>query len=112
MPIANSPSPTSSEVRTGRRNNPTINGPRDRTVCFMLSEAEKESVDRLAFCMHLTRSGILANVVTQFVTATAGTKQGRAAEKALAAYSAECRKAVIKRGAFADETIASMKGKE
>ncbi|MEP6821385.1 MAG: hypothetical protein ABI946_03450 [Chthoniobacterales bacterium] len=76
----------------------------------MLSAAEKESVDRLAFCMHLTRSGILANVVAQFVMATEGTKQGRAAEKALAAYLGECRKAVTKRGAFADKTLSETKG--
>src|SRR5947209_18324216 len=50
-------------VRTGRRENPAINGPRDKTVCFMVSEHEKRAVDRLAFCAHLTRSGVLANIV-------------------------------------------------
>lgn len=109
MPIASSSLPETGGIKTGRRENPAINGPRDRTVCFMLSEAEKDSVDRLAFCMHLTRSGILATVVEQFVTATEDTKTGRAAEKALTAYLKECRKAVLKRGAFADKTIASMK---
>jgi len=111
MPIASSLSPLERGVKTGRRENPAINGPRDRTVCFMLSEPEKDSVDRLALCMDLTRSGILANVVVQFVAAAQGTKDGRAAEKALAAYLSECRKAVKKRGSFADKTIASMKGK-
>jgi len=111
MPIASRPSPLERGVKTGRRENPAINGPRDRTVCFMLSEPEKDSVDRLAFCMDLTRSGILANVVAQFVAATEGTKGGRAAEKALAAYLSECRQAVKKRGSVADKTIASMKGK-
>ena len=111
MPIASNPLPLERDVKTGRRENPAINGPRDRTVCFMLSEPEKDSVDRLAFCMHLTRSGILAGVVVQFVAAAQDTKDGRAAEKALAAYLSECRKAVKKRGSFADKTIASMKGK-
>ena len=111
MPIASNPLPLERDVKTGRRENPAINGPRDRTVCFMLSEPEKDSVDRLAFCMHLTRSGILANIVAQFVAAAEGSKEGRAAEKALAAYLNECRKAVKKRGPFADKTIAEMKGK-
>src|SRR5205823_5157867 len=69
MPIASNPPPLKRGVKTGRRENPAINGPRDRTVCFMLSEPEKDSVDRLAFCMHLTRSGILANIVAEFVAA-------------------------------------------
>jgi hypothetical protein len=112
MPIASSALPDLGDIKTGRRENPAINGPRDRTVCFMLSEAEKDSVDRLAFCMHLTRSGVLANVVSQFVIATEESKKGRAAEKALTAYLRECRKAVGNRGPFADKTIASMKGKQ
>ena len=111
MPIASGPSALERGVKTGRRENPAINGPRDRTVCFMLSEPEKNSVDRVAFCMDLTRSGILANVVAQFVAATEGTKHGRAAEKALRGYLSECRKAVKKRGSFADKTIAPTKGK-
>src|SRR5262245_43433377 len=111
MPIASSPPLVVRSIRTGRRENPTINGPRDRTVCFMLSEPEKDSVDRLAFCMHLTRSGILANIVAEFVAAAEGTKVGRSAERALTTYLSECRKAVKKRAAFADKTIAEMKGK-
>ena len=112
MPIASGSIAADTGVRTGRRENPAINGPRDRTVCFMLSEAEKQTVDRLAFCVHLTRSGLLANVVTQFVTAAENTKTGRAAEKALLAYLNECRAAVGKRGAFADKTLAREKGKQ
>jgi len=82
--------------------------PRDNTVCFMLSEGEKRAVDRLAFCIHLTRSGLLANIVTLFVTAAEDSKAGRIAAKELMAYLAECRGAVKKRGAFADETLAEM----
>ena len=100
-----------SGVRTGRRPNPTVDGPRDQTVCFMLSEQEKRSVDRLAFCVHLTRSGILANVATLFVAAAGEGKTARIAEKRLAAYLIECRKAGKKRGAFADKMIAEMKGR-
>ncbi len=109
MPIASNLPPAEGGVKTGRRENPAINGPRDRTVCFMLSEAEKDSVDRLAFCMHLTRSGILANIIAEFVAAAEPTKQGRAADKKLSAYLTECRRAVTKRGAFADKTIKNYK---
>lgn len=104
--------PSERGVKTGRRENPAVEEPRDKTVCFMLSESEKVAVDRLGICMHLTRSGVLARVVTEFVAAVENSPKGREAEKELIAYLAECRKAVKKRGAFADETIASMKGKK
>ena len=96
------------KVKTGRRENPAIDGPRDNTVCFMLSKNEKFDLDRLAFCIHLTRSGLLAKVVADFVAATEDTKQGRAAAKRLEAYLAECGAAVSKRGAFATKTLREM----
>jgi hypothetical protein len=102
--------PKGAEVRTGRRENPAIEGPRDRTVCFMLSEQEKTAVDRVAFCLNRTRSGALANVAANFFAATKQNKEGRTAEKALLGYLRECREAVKRRGAIADKTIASMKG--
>jgi hypothetical protein len=99
-------------IKTGRRENPAVQEPRDKTVCFMLSEGEKHVVDRLAFCMHLTRSGILARIITKFLTATENSKAARIAEKELSAYLADCRLGVKQRGAFADKTIAEMKGAE
>ena len=108
MPRKSIPSPTERGVKTGRREIPKMEQPRDNTVCFMLSEGEKLAVDRLAFCLHLTRSGVLARIVTEFVTAAEDSKAGRNAEKQLAAYLAECREAVKKRGTFADETLAEM----
>lgn len=112
MPIAAEARPRTEHApkKTGRRANPAIDGPRDRTVCFMLSEAEKEAVDRLAFCMNLTRSGVLANVIAQFVAATGDKKAAKAAENALTKYMEECRQAVKARGDLADKTLASMKG--
>jgi hypothetical protein len=112
MNVATAPSPTAGNVKTGRRVNPAIDGPRDNTVCFMLSDGEKLSVDRLAFCMNITRSGLLAKIVAEFVTAAAGSKQGREAEKKLMAYLAECRKAVKKRGDLAASFIAPAKTRE
>ena len=111
MAIASLREPPQGTVKTGRRENPSIDGPRDRTVCFMLSEAEKESVDRVAFCVNLTRSGLLSNIVVPFIVAAEGGKHGKTAEKELVAYLGECRRAVVKRCALADKTIAKMKGK-
>src|SRR5271169_3859055 len=85
-------------VKTGRRPNPSIDGPRDNTVCFMVSDGEKLAVDRLAFCLNITRSGLLANIVAEFVAASSGAKSGRKAEKRLRAYLEDCRMAFKKRG--------------
>lgn len=90
-------------VKTGRRENPAIDGPRDRTVCFMLSEGEKAAVDRVAFCINLTRSGLLAKIVSQFVEAAEGSPEGTAAEKGLLEYLEECRGAVQRRGELAKQ---------
>lgn len=101
-------------VKTGRRPNPAIDGPRDNTVCFMLSDGEKLCLDRLAFCLNITRSGLLANIAADFVTAAQGLKQGREAERKLAAYLVECREAFKKRGVLAAKEVASTteEGKE
>jgi hypothetical protein len=101
--------PAEQGVRTGRRVNPAIDGPRDNTVCFMLSDGEKLTVDRLAFCMNITRSGILANIVAEFVVSADGSRESRAAEKRLLAYLMECRKAVKKRGKMAEKFIVEPK---
>jgi len=102
--------PSAEGVKTGRRPNPSIDGPRDNTVCFMLSDGEKLAVDRLAFCLNITRSGLLAKVVAEFVAASSGSKPGREAEKRLRAYLEDCRKAFEKRGAFAVKTVVGTKG--
>jgi hypothetical protein len=99
------------KVRTGRRPNPAIDGPRRSTVCMMLSEGEKFAVDRLALCMSITRSGLLADIVADFVFAAEGTKQAREAEKRLLARLRECRKGIKKNGDFAAKTLQAMKGK-
>jgi hypothetical protein len=109
MHIASATSPPRENIKTGRRENPAIDGPRDKTVCFMLSDEEKQAVDRVAFCVHLTRSGLLAKIVAPFIAATENGGDAKAAEKQLTAYLRECRAAVAKRGAFADKTFESMK---
>jgi hypothetical protein len=92
-------------VKTGRRDNPAIDGPRDNTVCFMLSDGEKLALDRLAFCQQITRSGLLAQVVADFVVAASGAKPGREAEKRLLAHLVECRKTFKKRGELAAKFV-------
>lgn len=93
------------EIKTGRRANPAINGARDKTVCFMLSEAERVEVDRLAFCLNLTRSGFLAKVVVAFVDAAGDADKAKEAEQELRSYFGHCRKEAKKRGALAAESI-------
>ena len=93
------------EPKTGRRPNPTIDGPRDQTICFMLSRGEKVTVDSLAYCMNITRSGLLAAIAADFVEASKGGWDGGKAERRLLAYLAECRKGFKKRGAEAAKWI-------
>ena len=93
------------EARTGRRPNPTIDGPRDQTVCFMLSKGEKLTVDRLAYCMNITRSGLLAAIAADFVEAAKGSREGAKAQQKLQAYLDECRKSLKKRGEEAAKWI-------
>lgn len=98
MPIRSNTPPQGEGVKTGRRQNPTIDGPRDRTVCFMLSENEKSELDRVAFCLNLTRSGLLASVVAPFIEAVNGGKNGEGAKQSLDAFLEVCRKAMKERG--------------
>jgi hypothetical protein len=97
--------PTEQGIKTGRRENPTIDGPRDKTVCFMLSESEKLDLDRLAFCVNLTRSGLLAKIVAPFLGTTKGGQEGKEASLQLEACLSECRTAFQKRGKMAQEAV-------
>lgn len=92
------------DIKTGRRANPAIDGPRDQTVCFMLSQGEKEAVDWLAACMNITRSGMLARIVAEFVAAAKDPKVEQEAQAGLLAYLSGCRNAVNRRG----ESVAQM----
>ena len=72
----------------------------------MLSEAERVDVDRLAFCLNLTRLlRVLAKIVATFVDASGEAEKAKEAEKELRAYLAHCRKEVKLRGALASESI-------
>lgn len=54
-------------IRSGRRLAVDIDAPRDRTVCLMVSEDERQSIDELSACLSRTRSSVLTRIVTAFV---------------------------------------------
>ncbi len=54
-------------IRSGRRLAVDIDAPRDRTVCFMVSEDEKLAIDELAACLSRTRSAVLTKIVNAFI---------------------------------------------
>lgn len=54
-------------IRSGRRLAVDIDAPRDRTVCFMVSEDERQAIDELAACLSRTRSAVLTKIVNAFV---------------------------------------------
>ena len=78
-------------IRSGRRFAVDIDAPRDRTVCFTVSEDERQAIDALALCLSRTRSSVLTRIVTAFVAdALEGEEPGRLLE-----LFGECRKAVV-----------------
>lgn len=109
MPRISTQTPNEKGVKTGRRENPAIAGPRDKTVCFMLSEEEKLAVDRLALCLNITRSGLLAKIVVSFVEAAEGRNEANPSTDHLTAFLDECRSATEERGTFAADTITALK---
>jgi len=92
-------------TKTGRRDNPSIDGPRDKTVCFMLSENEKLELDRLAYCLNLTRTGLLANIVAPFIASAKGGRAGNISKQDLDAYLSLCRTATKERGELAQRDV-------
>jgi hypothetical protein len=54
-------------IRSGRRLAVDIDAPRDRTVCFMVSEDERLAIDELAACLSRTRSAVLTKIVNAFI---------------------------------------------
>lgn len=70
-------------VRSGRRLAVDIDAPRDRTVCFMVSEDERQAIDDLSACLSRTRSAVLTRIVTAFV---ADSNDGDKPERVLALF--------------------------
>jgi hypothetical protein len=61
--------------RSGRRLAVDIDAPRDRTVCFMVSEDERVAIDSLADSVSRTRSSLLVRIVNAFMK-DAGARAG------------------------------------
>lgn len=70
-------------IRSGRRLAVDIDAPRDRTVCFMVSEDERQAIDELAGCLSRTRSSVLTNIVNSFI---ADWSEGDEPERVLALF--------------------------
>lgn len=54
-------------VRSGRRFAVDIEAPRDKTVCFTVSEGERVAIDALAASVNRTRSSVLVRIVNAFI---------------------------------------------
>ncbi|QYY36465.1 hypothetical protein [Ruficoccus sp. ZRK36] len=83
--------------KTGRRKAVDIQSPRDKPVCFTLSQEEKAAVDTLGVCTRLTRSALLAKITLLYlesVVENRSTQEQKESEKQLIEFIAESRKAV------------------
>lgn len=71
--------------------------PRDKTICFMVSEDEKIAVDTMGVCMRLTRSAILAKIVSLYLKSTdekSSDEDQKASEEELLQFIEKGRKAL------------------
>lgn len=81
--------------KTGRRPQGEMETPRDKTICFMVSEDEKVAVDRLGVATNHTRSATLAKIVTLFLASVEGDAPAQdEAEEKLWLYVEECREKI------------------
>ncbi|MDD3181118.1 MAG: hypothetical protein PHQ04_12370 [Opitutaceae bacterium] len=83
--------------RTGHRPGRDPEEPRNSTVCFMVSESEKELIDILGMCMNLRRSAILTHIVTAFLHGAIARKGKTRSKRELLDFLEECREAVDER---------------
>lgn len=79
-------------IRSGRRLAVDIEAPRDRTVCFTVSDPERDAIDALAVSLSRTRSAVLTWIVTAFVEDCAA---GDDAARVMTLFR-ECRAAIAK----------------
>jgi len=83
-------------IRTGRRKAVDIDAPRDKTVCFMTSEAEKAQIDLIGVGIQRTRSALLTRIVNTFVDGVMAENDCEIHAKELSKFMHECRDAVSK----------------
>lgn len=87
------------QQKTGRRPTEERIAPRDKTICFMVSEEEKVAVDTMGVCMRLTRSAILAKIVSLYIESTdenKSEKDQKASENELLQFIEKGREALKK----------------
>lgn len=86
---------------TGHRRGLKPDEPRSSTVCFTLTETEKNSVDALSHCINLRRSAILTEIVTRFMSA-AQSPRGTAKRTALLDFLEDCQEQIQEKRAVFD----------
>lgn len=80
--------------RTGHRPGRNPDEPRNYTVCFMVTEQEKATIDALSHCINLRRSAILTEIVTRFLAAVQSPNRGGVKRTALADFLEECQEQI------------------
>ena len=81
-------------IRTGRRKAVDIDAPRDKTVCFMVSEEEKQAIDMIGLGINRTRSALLTRIVNTFAEGVLEPESAADLAKELIAFQVECREAL------------------
>ena len=81
-------------IRTGRRKAVDIDAPRDKTVCFMASEAEKTEIDLIGVGIQRTRSALLTRIVNIFVEGVMAENDWQPHADELSKFMSECRDAM------------------
>lgn len=81
-------------IRTGRRKAVDIDAPRDKTVCFMTSEAEKAQIDLIGVGIQRTRSALLTRIVNTFVDGVMAKDDWQLHADELTKFMSECRDAM------------------
>ena len=78
--------------RTGRRKAVDIDSPRDKSLCFMVSEEEKHSIDLIGMGINKTRSALLARIVNTFAEGVFSESEDSI--EALISFQKECREMI------------------
>ena len=78
-------------VKTGRRKAVDIDLPRDKTLCFMVSDEEKSNTDLIGAAIKRTRSALLAKIVNSFVAGVMAEDNWNIHADELSEFMLECR---------------------
>jgi hypothetical protein len=87
--------------QTGHRPGRRPDEPRNSTVCFTVTEHERNTIDALSHCIHKRRSAILTEIVTRFMAA-AQSPRGALKRTALLDFLEECQEEIQTKRALFD----------